>query len=210
MDCSPPGSSVHGILQQEDWSGLPCPPPGDLPDLGIMEPVLLRSPALSSRFFTTSTSWEALENPRYSLIWEGRQRGLLSRARQAPGENWRRRGRFPSNSAPKCLFFFFPLLGPGRIPALAREKGEVSFPGTHNPNPVELLHSPVWFLWMSVFAAGVRTRLEPRTTCSSAHSRWSCLPNVLPKETSESAGAECGWGFGGWVSCGYQKAPWLG
>ena len=21
--------------RQEDWSGLPCPPPGDLPDLGI-------------------------------------------------------------------------------------------------------------------------------------------------------------------------------
>ena len=68
MDCSPPGSSVHGILQQEDWSGLPCPPPGDLPDLGLMDPVPLRSPALAGRFFTTSTSWEALENPRYSLI----------------------------------------------------------------------------------------------------------------------------------------------
>ena len=26
MDCNPPGSSVHGILQQEYWSGLPCPP----------------------------------------------------------------------------------------------------------------------------------------------------------------------------------------
>ena len=25
MDCSPPGSSVHGILQQEYWSGLPLP-----------------------------------------------------------------------------------------------------------------------------------------------------------------------------------------
>ena len=34
VDCSPPGSSVHGILQQECWSGLPCPPPGDLPDPG--------------------------------------------------------------------------------------------------------------------------------------------------------------------------------
>ena len=29
MDCSPPGSSVHGISRQEDWSGLPCPPPGE-------------------------------------------------------------------------------------------------------------------------------------------------------------------------------------
>ena len=31
-DCSTPGSSVHGILQARYWSGLPCPPPGDLPD----------------------------------------------------------------------------------------------------------------------------------------------------------------------------------
>ena len=30
MDCSPPGSSVHGISQQEYWSGLPLPPLGIL------------------------------------------------------------------------------------------------------------------------------------------------------------------------------------
>ena len=41
-DCTSPGSSVHGILQQEYWSVLPFPSPGDLPDPGI-EP---RSPAL--------------------------------------------------------------------------------------------------------------------------------------------------------------------
>ena len=40
MDCSPPSSSVNGILRQEYWSGLPFPPPGDLPDPGI-EPCLL-------------------------------------------------------------------------------------------------------------------------------------------------------------------------
>ena len=34
-DCSPPGSSIHGILQQEYWSGLPFPSPGKLPDPGI-------------------------------------------------------------------------------------------------------------------------------------------------------------------------------
>ena len=34
MDCSPPHSFVHGILQAEYWSGLPCPP-GDLPNPGI-------------------------------------------------------------------------------------------------------------------------------------------------------------------------------
>ena len=30
-----PGSSVMGFSRQEYWSGLPFPPPGDLPDPGI-------------------------------------------------------------------------------------------------------------------------------------------------------------------------------
>ena len=34
MDCSFPGSSVRGILQ-EYWSGLPFPSAGHLPDPGI-------------------------------------------------------------------------------------------------------------------------------------------------------------------------------
>ena len=34
-----------GFSRQEYWSGLPCRPPGDLPDAGI-EPVPLASPAL--------------------------------------------------------------------------------------------------------------------------------------------------------------------
>ena len=46
MDYSPPGSPVLGILQaKEYWSGLPCPPPGDLPDLEI-EPASPVAPAL--------------------------------------------------------------------------------------------------------------------------------------------------------------------
>ena len=48
-----------GFLRQEYWSGLPCPPPEDLPDPGI-ELVSLRSPALAGRLFTTSTTWETL------------------------------------------------------------------------------------------------------------------------------------------------------
>ena len=35
LDCSRPGSSVHGISQQEYWNGLPFPSPGDLPTPGI-------------------------------------------------------------------------------------------------------------------------------------------------------------------------------
>ena len=46
-----------GFSRQEYWSGLPCPPPEN--DPGI-EPLYLTSPALSGRFFTTSTTWKAL------------------------------------------------------------------------------------------------------------------------------------------------------
>ena len=48
-----------GFSWQKQWSGLPCPPPGDLSDPG-MEPVSLISPAFSGRFFTTSATWEVL------------------------------------------------------------------------------------------------------------------------------------------------------
>ena len=47
-----------GLSRQEDWSGVPCPPPGDLPDPGI-EPISHMSPALAGGFFTTSATWEA-------------------------------------------------------------------------------------------------------------------------------------------------------
>ena len=46
-----------GFSRQEYWSGLPCPPSGDLSNPGI-EPVSLMSPALAAGFFTTSATWE--------------------------------------------------------------------------------------------------------------------------------------------------------
>ena len=49
----------RGFSRQEYWSELPFPTPGDLPDLGI-EPASLSFPALTGRFFTSSTTWEAL------------------------------------------------------------------------------------------------------------------------------------------------------
>ena len=57
MDYSPPGSSVHGILQARILEWVLYPPPGDLPDPGI-KPMSLISPALVGRFFTTSATWE--------------------------------------------------------------------------------------------------------------------------------------------------------
>ena len=46
-----------GFSRQDYSSGLPCPPPGDLPNPG-MKPVSLMSPALTGGFFTTSTTWK--------------------------------------------------------------------------------------------------------------------------------------------------------
>ena len=46
MDCSPPLSSLHGILQARILEGLPYSPPRDLPEPGI-KPTSLMSPALA-------------------------------------------------------------------------------------------------------------------------------------------------------------------
>ena len=48
-----------GFSKQEYCYRLWCPSSGDLPDPGI-KPKSLLSPALAGRFFTTSTTWEAL------------------------------------------------------------------------------------------------------------------------------------------------------
>ena len=48
MDGSPSVSSVHGISQEEYWSGLPFPSSGDLLDPGIES----ASAALAGMFFT--------------------------------------------------------------------------------------------------------------------------------------------------------------
>ena len=46
--------------RQGNWSGLPCPPPGDLSDPG-MEPASPMSPASAGGFFTTSATWECVD-----------------------------------------------------------------------------------------------------------------------------------------------------
>ena len=58
MDYSPPGSSVHGILQARilEWVAMPSSREFFLPRDGTVSPM---SPALAGRFFTTSIIWEA-------------------------------------------------------------------------------------------------------------------------------------------------------
>ena len=75
------------------WSGLPCPPPGDLPDPGI-EPMSL--PALAGRFFTTSAPWET----------------------QAPGPLYNQ-----ELSTPNILILAFRLKSQGDSSVVGRKKG---------------------------------------------------------------------------------------
>ena len=51
-----------GFSRQEYWSGLSCPPPGDLPDAGTELPSPVAS-AVTGGFFTTSTTWGSPEFP---------------------------------------------------------------------------------------------------------------------------------------------------
>jgi len=60
-----------GFFRQKHWNGLPCPPPGDLPD-PVIKLLSLTYLALEGRFFTTSSTWEALEMTTHfsTLAWE--------------------------------------------------------------------------------------------------------------------------------------------
>ena len=61
-----------GLSRQKYWSGLPCPPPEDLPNPGIKYTSLMSS-ALAGGFFVNSATWEAL----------GRERKIVKK------KNWR-------------------------------------------------------------------------------------------------------------------------
>ena len=69
MDCSPPGTSVHGFPRQEYWSELPLPSPGDLADPGIES-----TSVLAGRFFTTEPPGEptlVLRDPPFLVPRKG-------------------------------------------------------------------------------------------------------------------------------------------
>ena len=68
MDCSPPGSSDHGILQARILEWVAIPFSRDLPN-PEMEPTSLMSPALAGRFFTTAPPGTHTYTSRASLFF---------------------------------------------------------------------------------------------------------------------------------------------
>ena len=101
MDCSPPGSSVPGILQAKmlEWVAISS-------SRGSSQPrdqtVSLISPALTGRFFTTGATWEqAVVQPKVS------QNGLVVM------ELWNSRASYPDSDHFSLSFFCYqarPLL----------------------------------------------------------------------------------------------------
>ena len=65
VDCSPPGSSVHGILQARILEWVAIPSPGDLPDPGI-EP---RSPTLQADALTPAPPGKVTNGKFSSYVW---------------------------------------------------------------------------------------------------------------------------------------------
>ena len=68
-----------GFSKQEHWSGLPCPPPGDLLDPGI-EPSTLMFPGLAGGFFTTSATSKEMELGTCYLVGIVYQTGKMKKS----------------------------------------------------------------------------------------------------------------------------------
>ena len=63
VHCGPPGPSVHGTHRQECWSGLPCPPPGDL-----LNPGLTDASPVSPPLQVNSLPTEPLGKPNHRVV----------------------------------------------------------------------------------------------------------------------------------------------
>ena len=67
MDCSLPQVPLFiGFSRQEYWSGLPCPPPGDLLDPGIRTQISCVF-CFAGKFFTAESPWKPLSI--YTAKW---------------------------------------------------------------------------------------------------------------------------------------------
>ena len=77
MDCSPPGSSVHGIFQARilQWVAMSYSRESSQHRI---EPTSAVSPALRGRFFNHCTTWEAQPLPRQKLIISGLEKQSFS------------------------------------------------------------------------------------------------------------------------------------
>ena len=85
VDCSPPGSSVHGDFPgNNNWSGFPCPPPGDLSNPGIKP----RSPALQADSLWSEPSEKPIHTQVHANTGEIRLNDVYSLAKSLINVNF--------------------------------------------------------------------------------------------------------------------------
>ena len=91
MDCSPPGSSVHGILQARILECVSMPSSRGSPDLGIKLASLM-SPALAGGFFTTESAGKPISSygsqENFKFIWKPLYSIVLRSAHWSPSVRW--------------------------------------------------------------------------------------------------------------------------
>ena len=145
-----------GFSRQEYYSGLPCPPPGDLPDPGI-EPESLMSTALAGRFFTTSTTWRRRQWQPTPVLLPGKSHGRRSPVGCSP---W---GPEELETTERLHFHF-----------------SLSCIGEGNGNPLQCscLENPrdggAW--WAAIYGvAQSQTRLKRLSSSSSSSTTWEAL-----------------------------------
>ena len=138
MDCSLPSFHFHRILQARILEGLPCPPPGDLPDPGI-KPMSLTSLALGGRSFTISATWEACAGEQKGIFQAGIQKvnGILLNTSQkwklesgVFGESIFKGGRQQSWQSPGAPLNYMPMGKQGRSGKGHRSQGDVKLPSS--------------------------------------------------------------------------------
>ena len=83
MNYIPTGSSVHGFSRQECWSGLPFPPPGDLPNLAIQRgSPSLQADSLPKQTFNLSVQLSSV------VLLPGESHGRRSLVDCSPWSHW--------------------------------------------------------------------------------------------------------------------------
>ena len=136
-----------GFSRQEHWSGLPCPPPGDLPDPGI-EP---SSPALQADFLPLSCQRSA----KYRVGFVKRRANSTQFLSASPL-------LFLSKTDTQSMFCHGCLSNHLGVPALLKDHSPVVRKLSADGSLESLVLSPTWLV---LFVTGFTSGNSPDTIC---------------------------------------------
>ena len=150
-----------GFSRKEYWSGVPCPPPGDLPNSGI-EPMS----NMAGGFFTIRATWEALVEWSQTIngnYIECQMVGTMGRNKVREGDECARLG----SGAVLCGVVWKGLTDKGQIIKEMRAVRGVSL-----TDPCNKKDSTLWNQWMGRTVISSMTQGEIRRHVKSVNSHW--------------------------------------